>query len=281
MDKALGVWVAVVLALFSLPVQAQQFLSFPVSNYTPYTYGLMTSVLDHEVPHKLVQGGLPFGSYSKDGPYGYSGGILSFTGELFLSNSSYPGKNLGCYPKPANAYQTSTWRTVLANAYFGTSGCTKNLALNYDNHPGYDYRIPSGVAVKPGANGWIIFTKCIKTFTDANTCESYGAVGVDHGNGFVTQYLHMANLNYGVAAYGSNQSVTRSWILGTVSKTGVAAVHLHFEVLQRKSTPVNTSNYYARENYMIVDPYGYRTASPYADLLQSKPGCLWAEGCLY
>lgn len=267
--------------LFSIPVSAQQFMNFPVNGYGPYTYGLISSILDHEVPHNLNQTNLPFGSYSTQGPYGYSGGILSFTGELFLANGSYPGGNLACYPKPNNANQTSVWRVVLASAYFGTPGCTTNTALNYDNHPGYDYRIEGGAVVKPAANGSIIFTKCIKTFTNFNTCESYGAVAIDHGNGFVTQYLHLSNLNYGVAANGANQYVTTNWTLGRVSNTGVSSVHLHLEVLQRKLNPVNQNNYYDRSNYMIVDPYGYRTTSWYASLLQSSPGCLWAVGCQY
>lgn len=287
MKKTLVRWVALLaVALFSLPAQAQQFMNFPISGFGPYSASRITSVLDHEVPHTLVAGSPPFGSPSTVGPYGYSGAVLSFTGEFFLATASYPSVNLGCYPKPTNANQTSTWRTALQSVYVGTSGsgannCTVNTALNYDNHPGYDYAYSSGTSVRPAASGNIIFTKCIKTFTNVGTCDSFGAVAVDHGNGFVTQYLHMANLNYGLASSGSNQPVTTSWIMGTVSNTGVQAVHLHLEVLQRKSSPPNGTNYYARENYWIVDPYGYRTASAYADNLLSKPGCLWVVGCSY
>lgn len=271
------------MTLFSVPALAEpRFLNFPVTGYGPFTSGIMTSVLDHEVPHNLNQTSLPFNQPTTAGPYGYSGGILSFTGELFLASSpTFPNQNLGCYPKPTNPNQTSTWRTVVASAYVGTTGCGTRTALNYDNHPGYDYRIPGGTDVHPAASGHIISTRCIRTFTNTGTCESYGAVAVDHGNGFVTQYLHMANRNYGSAANGVNQAVTTSWTLGRVSNVGVTAVHLHFEVLQRKATPVNPTNYYDRSNYMIVDPYGYRTASYYADLLQSKPGCLWLVACQY
>lgn len=270
MQKASFKWAAAVTAsLFSAPALADpQFLIFPVSGYGPFTPGLMSSVLDHEVPHNLNQASLPFNQATTVGPYGWSGGILSFTGELFIASApNFPNENLGCYPKPANANQTATWRPVLANAYTGTTGCGRNVALNYDNHPGYDYRIGSGAAVRPAANGSIVFTKCIKTFANTSSCESYRAVAVDHGNGFVTQYLHMSNIDYGSAANGVNQSVTTTSTLGRVSNVGARMVHLHFEVLQRKTTPVNTANYYDRANYMIVDRYGYRSGSYYADRL--------------
>jgi len=280
-------WLSLVgTVLFSMPaVAAPQFLNFPVSGYGPYTPALVATVLDHEVPHDLTQANLPFMQPSTRGPYGYSGGILSFTGELFLAAPpAYPNQNLGCYPKPTNAHQTSVWSATLTSIYYGTStggNCLVGVALNYDNHPGYDYKTPSGSAVHPAYGGSIIFTKCIMTFANNSTCEAYGAVAVDHLNGFVTQYLHMSNLNYGMAAYGFNQTVTTSWALGTVSNVGAPSIHLHFEVLQRKAVAVDPNNYYARANYMIVDPYGYNTSSYYADLLQSKPGCLWAAGCHY
>jgi murein DD-endopeptidase MepM/ murein hydrolase activator NlpD len=179
------------------------------------------------------------------------------------------------------------WSTRLQSLYKGTSGsgaanCTATRALNYDNHPGYDYLVLEGKSVNPAAAGDIIFEKCIFTFTNSESCDAYGAVAVDHGNGFVTQYLHMANLNYGNANNGMNQPVTRTWVLGTVSDTHVTGhPHLHFEVLRRKSVTVDKNNYYARANYMIVDPYGYKTGSYYADRLQSRPGCLWVKVCLY
>lgn len=277
----LSKWMGLVpAALFSVPaLAAPEFMNFPVKGYSAFKPGIMSSVLDHEVPHPLDD---PFKS---TGPYGNSGGILSFTGELFVATSKSPRRNQGCYPKTANSRQSSTWSSLLSSIYTGTSSrsenCSTKVALNYDNHPGYDYIIPEGKSVNPAASGYIISTKCLRTFGNSKTCEDFGAVAVDHMNGFVTQYLHMRSPNYGTAARGVNQKVDTKYLLGTVYREGVTAVHLHLEVLKRKEKPVNKNNYYDRANYMIVDPYGYNSSSYYADLLQSKSSCLWVGGCRY
>lgn len=280
-------WLLVPTLLFSVPaIAAPQFMNFPVRGKGPYTRGIMSSVLDHEVPHKLDDS-LPFKQKSTDGPFGFSGAVLSFTGELFVASANYPMQNLGCYQKPANSNQGSTWSNILATTYTGSGNpkipgnCTTKVALNYDNHPGYDYLIDSGTAVYPAASGYIISSKCIKTFTDSQTCEAFGAIAVDHGNGFITQYLHMAKVDYGKAAGGVNQWVDTSRRLGNVSNVGAPSIHLHLEVLQRKAKPVNTKDYYNRSNYVIVDPYGYKTSSYYADKLYANPGCLWIGGCQF
>ncbi|HEU0099402.1 MAG TPA: M23 family metallopeptidase [Allosphingosinicella sp.] len=257
--------------------QAEKFLRFPVSGYGPYDKNLISTVLDHEVPHDLTL------KPGKDkAPYGVTGGVLSFTGELFLATAQYPPSGQGCYPKPKNSYQSSTWSPLLQKVYYGTDSgsCRTNKALNYDNHPGYDYRIDKGTNVYPAYGGKIVFTKCINTFKEGYTCEQAGAVAIDHGNGFVTQYLHMSDVYYGSAAQGLNQDVAMNKVIGKVSNKYpvTLGVHLHFEVLQRKSKLVNASSYYDRSNWMIVDPYGYKATS-YRDVLQSNPGCLWYGGC--
>lgn len=282
-------WIALIAVPLSSisAIAAPQFLNFPVPSYGPYSPGLMTTVLDHEQSYDMTADQLLIGQRGSNAPYGYTGGILSFTGELFLATSSYPAALHACYPKPANVHQSSAWSTTLSKYYTGTwdsgtgGNCQVGVALNYDGHPGYDYKISEFTPVYPAAGGSIIFNKCIPTFTNSQTCEYYGAIAVDHMNGFVTQYLHMANLNYGSARNGSNQRVGTDWKLGTVSKVGATAVHLHFEVLQRNPVTIDPNHYYSRKNYVVVDPYGYNTASYYADRLQSKPGCLWAAGCLF
>jgi murein DD-endopeptidase MepM/ murein hydrolase activator NlpD len=280
MHKAWRIWSALIAAaLVPAAANAQQFLRFPVTGYGPFDKDLISTALDHEVPLDLT---LKPGK--EKAPYGVSGGMLSFTGELFLATSKYPAKAQACYPKPKNSHQSSTWLPVLAKVYYGTNSgsCRTNVALNYDNHPGYDYRVPAGKDVHPAYPGYIIFTKCIKTFSDTFTCDEAGAVAIDHGNGFVTQYLHMSGAYYGSAAKGVSQYVDRTKIIGQVSNkypVPLGGYHLHFEVLQRKNTPVNRNNYYDRANWIIVDPYGYRASSYYRDALLSNPGCLWYVGC--
>ena len=269
-----------------------KFLDFPVSGYGPFSQHLISTVLDHDVPHDTTSSKIPFGSYSDSGPFGHNGAVLSFTGELFTAtNGFYAANDYSCYPKSSNANQTAVWSSLIQIIYGGTDAgnCKDNVAMNYDNHPGYDYKTPEGSNVYPAADGVIIQTRCIRTFADYSTCEDYGAVAVDHGNGYVTQYLHMKNAFYGTASGGIAQKVYRvssssQTLLGNVSNKGLKPTngpHLHFEVLKRKAVPVDTANYYNRANYMIVDPYGYKPDSPYADKLLANPGCLWNVGCQY
>lgn len=278
-------------AIFSVNLlAAPNFLEFPISGYGPYSK-IMSTVLDHDVSHDLTKV-INFTGPNQYGPFGYTGSVLAFTGEFFLSPnvSPYIAAAYTCYPKANNSVQSSVWGTKLKSVYSGTSAdlclppSSSNAgALNYDNHPGYDYGL-ADKNVYPAANGKIIFSKCIKTFANNSSCESYGAVAIDHDNGFITQYLHLANVYYGTAVNGVNQNVTTSTVLGISSNVGLPSnygKHLHFEVLQRKSVPVDNANYYNRANYFIVDPYGYNTASYYADKLLSKPGCLWKVGCSY
>ncbi len=263
-----------------------RFLDFPILGYTAFTHGVISTVLDHDVPHDLTKP-ISFSTPNDFGPFGYNGTILSFTGELFRATSgSYKPGAYTCYPRsPANA--TATWSAVLTTIYHGTDydKCTLNVALNYDNHPGYDYLINEGTAVYPAAQGWIIPTKCIRTFADNSSCEDYGAVAIDHGNGFITQYLHMKDAKYGEASNGKPQPVEAGkFLLGTVWKKGLkptAGSHLHFEVLQRKIGPVLPNDYYNRSNYIVVDPYGFKPGAAYQDKLLANPGCLWKTGCQY
>ena len=269
----------------------QRFLAFPAisGRYGPFTSGLMTSVLDHDVPHDLTVPAIPFKEKSDTGPFGFNGKVLTFTGELFSETIQYVAKEYQCYPKASDNYD-AVWSSVLKNSYVGTSGftsdtgCHADKAVNYDNHPGYDFSIPEGTAIYPAASGVIIPTKCIKTFANNSSCDDYGAIAVDHKNGFITQYLHLRSVNYGQAINGKEQQVEISkYVLGFVSNVGIPknGAHLHFEVLQRKSVAVDVNNYYARANYMIVDPYGYKPKSKHEDKLLSKPGCLWIEECRY
>jgi hypothetical protein len=281
MQTTLGSRALAAAAVLALPAGAhgQLVMKFPVSGHSPYQAGLISSVLDHEVPLRLDQIG------GQQGPYGTSGGVLSFTGELFLATQSYPARKFGCYPKARNTKQKQDWSPLLLSVYGGTAGCTKN-AINYDNHPGYDYIIREGKEVNPAAPGYLIPHLCIRTFRSdqAASCQNMGAVAIDHGNGFITQYLHMKkkSLNYGKAvSKGINHWVDTKWVVGTVFNEGTDSVHLHLEVLQRKAKAVNTKTYYDAANYVVVDPYGYKSGSYYASLLMAKPGCLWSGGCRY
>jgi murein DD-endopeptidase MepM/ murein hydrolase activator NlpD len=77
-----------------------------------------------------------------------------------------------------------------------------------------------------------------------------GAVGIDHGNGYITQYLHMENASITVSA---GQYVSEGSVIGNSSDTGVPGQpHLHFEVLRKVAgSPSDITS------YKVVDPYGW------------------------
>lgn len=103
MKKYLNIFlVSIFLLIPRFAISAPQFLDFPVSGYGPYSPGIISSVLDHDVAHDLNQAVISYSGVSTLGPFGYNGGVLSFTGELFIANAQKPASNLGCYPKVSN-----------------------------------------------------------------------------------------------------------------------------------------------------------------------------------
>ena len=60
--------------------------------------------------------------------------------------AQYAAKSYQCYPK-AVENDAAVWSAILKNSYIGTGGftsttdCHTEQAVNYDNHPGYDFAI--------------------------------------------------------------------------------------------------------------------------------------------
>lgn len=228
------------------------FLKFPLDCATPakpcdlpytvgaYTVGMINSVLDHSMRPNPSTGNLPYGRPAGDG----KDVITAFngeqaTGKVFDTNCL--GGRITLRPSPDSE--------PLTNA----SGCRgdPNYAA-YDDHPGYDYRAAMGTPVKAAAAGRILNisgSRCYIGNMDY-TCEAWGFVGVDHGNGYVSQYGHLSRV-----LVKAGDTVTQGQIIGYSGSTAPpqppVGPHLHFEVWK-----VIGAQYY------LIDPYGWQGDGP-------------------
>ena len=129
------------------------------------------------------------------------------------------------------------------------SGCGAGYT-SYDEHPGYDYKADAGKPVYAAAGGTVISTICyLGNFGNGGSCSNWGALAINHGNGYFSQYIHMAT----TIAVVPGQTIAAGQQIGTVgSKCYQCTVgaHLHFEV--RHIGPA-----IGAEAYPVVDPYGW------------------------
>ncbi|MBU1557603.1 peptidoglycan DD-metalloendopeptidase family protein [Patescibacteria group bacterium] len=214
---------------------------------SPYTSGSIISVVDH----------------SMDYVYSAEDGIVwAWTDE---KGEGTP-QNQGCYPKVGGGIFS------LEGTYVGSpsDGCTTSY-LNYDSHPGYDYKATYDTPVKSAAAGTVVNfggQRCIPK--GLSSCANMGAVGIDHGNGYITQYLHLDT----IFVYSGN-TITKGQQIGLSGDIGIPnAPHLHFEVLKQAPGSSGTSV----SDYKVVDPYGWKgeyDADPLEAVTGIKNVCLW------
>lgn len=99
-------------------------------------------------------------------------------------------------------------------------------------HDGIDIASPIGTAIYAAAGGKV---------ASAGYEGGYGrTILVDHGNGVVTRYAHLSEINV-----NTGQSVSRGQLIGRVGVTGrTTGPHLHFEVIDGGSNcnPLNYLN---------------------------------------
>jgi len=152
-------------------------------------------------------------------------------------------KNLGLIENYMN-YQKEIW---LHTPYImPTEGSiTSKYGMRYHpikrvraNHMGVDIAGKKWTPVYASANG-----RVIKSYSS----RSYGnLVVVDHGNGYLTKYAHLAQT---VAKKGA--LVKRFELLGYLGQSGHATgPHLHYEV-HRDNTPRNPVNYILPEGILV------------------------------
>lgn len=128
--------------------------------------------------------------------------------------------------------------------------------LYYDGHDGYDYGLfyEPVAAAAPGVvklAGWVV--------PGCHSCSSGLTIEIVHGNGLLTYYGHLSQVNVQVG-----QSVQRGQVIGRSGMTGTATgPHLHFGV------------YYV-DGRGPVDPYGWAGAGP--DPWPRDLGDLWLGG---
>ncbi|MDP2903107.1 MAG: M23 family metallopeptidase [Methylovulum sp.] len=235
------------------------FLAFPLDCSTPncsggilYTQGAYTaksvvSVLDHSMK-KNDNGTYPYGKILyPSGIKGLDGIVLAWTGE---SGQETP-MNQGCYPK------LSGESFSIGGTYVSDKICSIKR-LNYDDHPGYDYKAAYATPVKAAAPGRVVTINGEKCFKNnlPGTCADWGAVGINHGNGYISQYLHMSSISV-----NSGDKISEGQVIGYSGYTGLPSIessHLHFEILKKVGN-----------KYFTVDPYGWSGSC------QSDPMYLW------
>lgn len=217
----------------------------------PFQTGMMTSLLDHS----LASNGNGFWQYGSVGNGRGDGIIVGHDGTRITGS----GK-----PKDDTCLSGDFDLGGLLN----TGGCGPGF-VSYDEHPGYDYRAAIGTEVFAAAAGTVVNAsgqRCIIN-NMGYSCDDWGMVGIDHGNGLITQYAHMSEIK--VAA---GEQVSSGQLIGKTGNTSPAgleitlAPHLHFEALAKSG-----------DEYLVVDPYGW--SGPGNDPLYSSgkwsPVSLW------
>ena len=119
---------------------------------------------------------------------------------------------------------------------FGSNSCgggpvdnTFGWPANNHSISGNDYG-PSHLGIDIAANqGDPIYAAAAGVVTMAQGGDNYGygnVIQIDHGNGFVTLYAHLSQINVGVC-----QIVGQGTVIGLAGATGNAfGAHLHFEI---------------------------------------------------
>ncbi len=129
--------------------------------------------------------------------------------------------------------------------------------LYYDGHDGYDYAL-TYEPVAAAAPGTVMLANWLDP--NCHSCSSGLTIEINHGNGLVSFYGHLSQLNV-----VKGQHVARGQVIGTSGETGSATgPHLHFGLynIHRISTP--------------VDPYGWW--GTYPDPWTWDQGDLWLTG---
>ncbi|MBI4429586.1 MAG: peptidoglycan DD-metalloendopeptidase family protein [Ignavibacteriales bacterium] len=200
-------------------------LSFPLTynNWTAYTAEIVT-VFDHAMTDRYYPGG----------------GIISYADERgTVEDPNEPPVDFG--HGLLYSFKKTDGSAFQINGHYVGTITTGATTLNYDGHPGYDYRVPIGTDVFAAADGSVV----VADATNSTAAGNY--VRIQHGtSGYQTQYLHLSQL---LVTLG--QQVNTGQLIGksgnTAGPSGSVSAHLHFEVKLGVG-----------DDAISVDPYGWQ-----------------------
>lgn len=236
--------------LISFPLQCGSPIDLQGRCEVPYTLGAYTPLRINSVfDHSLKRGSGGSWQYGTTGKKNNGDGkIVGFTGETAKGDAQ-------------NGDVTCIKGTITLNGLTNDSGCNSTKHVSYDEHPGYDYDArckkdrqnrcvaETGAPVLAVADGVVINNggeRCYKTYLYPDACDSWGWLGIDHQNGYITQYGHLSVINVALGVRvikGQEIGQSGNTIPATREKVGP---HLHFEVLK-----------FIDNELMFVDPYGW------------------------
>jgi murein DD-endopeptidase MepM/ murein hydrolase activator NlpD len=134
-----------------------------------------------------------------------------------LAVSGYAGPGLRLPMRPGSAIYVTTQAGDPSDP--NNSGHRGNSHFSLD----FDDRLAGDLVVAAAAG---VVTEAV-----VSGCVNQGAtclVVIDHGGGYTTRYLHMAN---GTVQVAIGQQVVQGQVLGTIGNTGISTgSHLHFEL---------------------------------------------------
>jgi len=220
------------------------YLTFPLTGYTAYT-APVSSVFDHSMTRR----------YATDQPYR----VVTFNGEVGDQIDQVESNYTLPYSFKKSAGTPVNQKSFLVNVinYQGTQG-TGPTTINYDGHPGYDYKVGIGTAVYAAADGNVVVAN-----TDPNDpAGMYIRLRHDLA-GYQTQYQHLSTV-----LVSNGEKVKRGQLIGKSGNTGkTTGAHFHFEVKKKVG-----SNW---ASVVSVDPYGWEGSGsdPYLKATNVK---LWA-----
>jgi len=168
------------------------------------------------------------------------------------------------YPNYSRQQGMVLWdgRARLTGPYFAALGCYDRRC--YDGHNGIDFPywdpVPTtekheALAIRPAAPGIVVSTQtgCVAGNRRCGSLYGNGVI-VDHGNGYFTQYAHLAQV---MVLNGT--PVNRENTLGLMGTTGNSyGIHLHFSVYRD-----NGNGLWDGDGIDLpVDPFGWLGTTP-------------------